>query len=208
MNLNPPMSSTNLESYESIALRWNEHRIELSSAELRILSMLVDGLERESVILDLGCGTGRPVATHLAAAGFRICGVDQSPAMLALAQARLPAHRWIRAEIENFAFEPKFAAAIAWDSLFHIPRAHHAEIFTRLWRALPSGGRFALTAGGSDHPAFTDTMFDRPFFYDSHPPAVTMTLLEQAGFRVEHQEYLDQPSGARDKGRIAVVAGR
>lgn len=206
MNLNLLMSSTNLESYESIALRWNEQRRALSPAEARILSMLVDGLERDSVILDLGCGTGRPVATHLAAAGFQICGVDQSPAMLALAQARLPTHRWIRAEIENYMFGTTFAAAIAWDSLFHIPRAHHGTIFTRLRRALPTGGRFALTAGGSDHPAFTDTMFDRRFFYDSHPPAVTVTLLEQAGFRVEHQEYLNQPDGARDKGRIAVVA--
>lgn len=207
MNLNLLMSSTNLESYESIALRWNEQRSVLSPAEARILSMLVDGLERESVILDLGCGTGRPVATHLAAAGFQICGVDQSPTMLALAQARLPTHQWTRAEIENYAFETKFAAAIAWDSLFHIPRAHHGAIFTRLRRALPTGGRFALTAGGSDHPAFTDTMFDRRFFYDSHPPAVTVTLLEQAGFRVKHLEYLNHPDGARDKGRIAIVAG-
>lgn len=196
----------NLESYESIARQWNAERVQLSPSETRIFSLLVDGLARDSVILDLGCGTGQPVATHFAALGFRILGVDQSPAMLAFAQARLPAHQWVRAEIETFAFDSTVAVAVAWDSLFHIPRARHGEIFARLRRALPRSGRFALTAGGSDHPAFIDTMFDRSFFYDSHPPSVTITLLEQAGFRVEHQEYLNYPDGARDKGRIAVVA--
>jgi cyclopropane fatty-acyl-phospholipid synthase-like methyltransferase len=196
----------NLESYETIALRWDAQRTQLSLAESRILAIAVAGLEPGSLILDLGCGTGRPIATHLAAAGFRILGVDQSPAMLALAQARLPTHRWVRAEIERFAFDPGHDGAVAWDSLFHIPRERHGEIFARLRRSLPTGGRFAFTAGGSDHPAFTDTMLGREFFYDSHPPAVTVTLLEQAGFRVEHHEYLNHPDGARDKGRIAVVA--
>lgn len=196
----------NLESYDAIAHQWDNQRIQLSPAEARILTLLAEGLEPGSVVLDLGCGTGRPIATHFAVSGFRVCGVDQSPAMLALAQTRLPAHEWICAEIERFAFDATFAAAIAWDSLFHIPRAHHGDIFARLRRGLPSGGRFALTAGGSDHPAFFDSMLDHQFFYDSHPPSVTMALLEGAGFLIEHQEYLNLPDGARDKGRIAVVA--
>jgi cyclopropane fatty-acyl-phospholipid synthase-like methyltransferase len=196
----------NLEAYDAIALQWDRQRIQLSPSEARIMTLLVDGLEPDSVVLDLGCGTGRPIATHFAASGFRVCGVDQSPAMLRLARTRLPTHEWIRAEIESFPFTLPFAAAIAWDSLFHIPRAHHGEIFARLCRALPTGGRFALTAGGSDHPAFIDSMLDHRFFYDSHPPEMTVALLERAGFRIEHHEYLNFPDGARDKGRIAVVA--
>lgn len=196
----------NLGSYDAIARQWDKHRIQLSPSEVRLLAMVVEGLGPGSLVLDLGCGTGRPIATHLAAAGLRVCGVDQSSAMLALAQARLPAHQWIRAEIERFAFDTTVAAAIAWDSLFHIPRRHHGDIFARLRRRLPPGGRFALTAGGSDHPAFIDSMWDHRFFYDSHPPSATVALLEGAGFRIEHQEFLNVPDGARDKGRIAVVA--
>lgn len=196
----------NLESYDAIATQWDRHRVQLSTSEARILTRLVDGLEPDSVVLDLGCGTGRPIATHVAALGFRVCGVDQSAAMLDIARTRLPDHEWIRSEIENFPFATPCAAAIAWDSLFHIPRVHHEAIFARLRCALPIGGRFALTAGGSDHPAFIDSMLDHQFFYDSHPPSVTMALLERTGFRIEHHEYLNDPDGARDKGRIAVVA--
>lgn len=42
-------------------------------------------------ILELGCGTGRLIAPLLAA-GFRVTGLDSSPAMLALARDRLGEH--------------------------------------------------------------------------------------------------------------------
>lgn len=196
----------NREAYDAIALRWDEHRVTLSPAEARILALLTSALKPGDVILDLGCGTGRPVAMHFASAGFRVCGIDQSPAMLALAQARLPEHRWVCAAIEEVSLDSAVSAAVAWDSLFHIPRERHASILARVRSALPVGGRIALTAGGSEHPAFTDSMFDQTFFYDSYPPAGMLMLLENAGFRIEHHEFLNHPDGGRDKGRIAVVA--
>ena len=64
-----------------------------------------------------------------------------------------------------------------------------------------------LTVGGSDQAAFTDTMFGREFFYDSHPPQTTMALLGDAGFRIVHSEFLNPPTSGRDKGRFAIVAG-
>jgi cyclopropane fatty-acyl-phospholipid synthase-like methyltransferase len=198
--------ATNRASYDAIADRWDAHRVELSPAEIRVLSWLTSELQPGARILDLGCGTGRPIAAYFANAGFRVHGVDQSPAMLALAQARLPNHEWLCARIEDVELNGAFAAAIAWDSLFHIPRVHHAAIFTRIRGTLPVGGRFALTAGGSEHPAFTDTMFEEPFFYDSHPPASTRTLLVQAGFQIAHEEFLNHPDGGRDKGRITMLA--
>lgn len=196
----------NLESYDAVARLWDEQRVRLSPAEARILPLVTDGLAPGSVLLDLGCGTGQPIATHFAAAGFRIAGVDQSPVMLALARQRLPEHEWHLASIENFPQVTPVAGVIAWDSLFHIPRDRHAEILRRIRTTLPQGGRVALTAGGSEHPAFTDTMLGHRFFYDSHPPQQTARLLDASGFRIVHEEYLNQPDGARDKGRIAFVA--
>ena len=64
-----------------------------------------------------------------------------------------------------------------------------------------------LTAGGSqDQPAFTDTMFDREFFYDSHPPEQLATLLRDLGFEIVLNEFMNLPTSGRDKGRIAIDA--
>jgi hypothetical protein len=73
-------------------------------------------------------------------------------------------------------------------------------------RALIPGGRVMLTAGGSANPAFTDTMFDREFFYDSHAPEALADLLRELGFEIVLNEFMNLPTSGRDKGRIAIVA--
>lgn len=203
----PERSSLNRESYDAIATQWDAVRTRLPDAERRILDLLPDGLAPRARVLDLGCGTGRPIAEHLVARGLAVTGVDQSVGMLDLARTRLPCETWIASRIEDFAPPAEaFAAVIAWDSLFHVPREHHADVFARVRTSLPRGGRFALTVGGAAGPAFTDTMFDRTFFYDSHPPDAATSLLVAAGFAIVHAEFLNLPTTGRDKGRYGIVA--
>lgn len=197
----------NRESYDAIASRWDQVRVQLSAAERRIFELLLEGVSPGSRVLDLGCGTGRPVAEYAVSRQLRVTGVDESVRMLELARQRMPEQDWVLSALEVFVPEGTFAAAIAWDSLFHIPRAAHAGIVQRVRRCLAPGTRFALTVGGSSgHDAFTDTMFERTFFYDSHSPEVAVSLLEQAGFEVVHREYLNLPTSGPDKGRVAIIA--
>jgi cyclopropane fatty-acyl-phospholipid synthase-like methyltransferase len=206
-------SGINRESYDAIVADWDAARARLSAAEARILDIVLADVTKGAPVLDLGCGTGRPIAEHLLACGLAVTGVDQSPRMLALARTRLPDATWVEARIEDLVPRGPFAAAVAWDSLFHVPRAHHAGVFGRVRAALTRGGRFALTVGGSDpsgagcaQPGFTDTMFGQTFFYDSHPPEAATALLVAAGFAIVHAEFLSLPTSGRDKGRYAIVA--
>jgi cyclopropane fatty-acyl-phospholipid synthase-like methyltransferase len=196
----------NREAYDAISARWDDTRIRLSDGEQRLLNLLVHEMQAGARVLDLGCGTGRPVAEFFVAQHLAVTGVDQSPRMLELARRRLPGQRWIEASLEDHVPQPGYAAAVAWDSLFHVPRHHHASIFGRVRAALREGGRFALTVGGSAHPAFFDTMFGQTFYYDSHAPDETQALLRGAGFSIDHAEFLNLPTSGRDKGRFAIVA--
>jgi cyclopropane fatty-acyl-phospholipid synthase-like methyltransferase len=198
----------NRESYDAVAEQWDRARVQLSGAEERLFAMLLEHLRPDDEVLDLGCGTGRPVAERILRDGFRVVGIDQSERMLALARQRFPAATWIAAAIETFVPQRRFAAAVAWDSLFHVPREHHLQIFGRVRDALRRDGCFALTVGGSEHPPFTDTMFGESFFYDSYPPDRAIALLEQSGFSVIDSEFLNLPTGGRDKGRFAILARR
>jgi hypothetical protein len=106
----------------------------------------------------------------------------------------------------------KFAAAVAWDSIFHVERAQHAAVYRTLAGALDVGARLLLSVGGSDAggsgsdesgaEGFTSEMFGQTFFYSGYDPKVARRLLESEGFEIEMWE-VDDPSS---RGHIAVIA--
>jgi len=196
----------NRESYDAIAPCWDAARVAFHGREREYVDALLGGLPVPSSILDLGCGTGRPIAEYVMSRGHRVTGVDQAEALLSLARGRYPNGTWIASSIEAFAPSETFGAIVCWDALFHIDRSEHEALFARFARMLRPGGRLMLTAGGSEHPAFIDTMFGQRFFYDSHPPEKVLALLARAGFEPMISEFMNLPTSGRDKGRHAVVA--
>ncbi|MDE3216110.1 MAG: class I SAM-dependent methyltransferase [Gemmatimonadota bacterium] len=205
----PDNRPLNRDSYAHIAAEWDRARREFVHREAEYLDALLDGAPAGSLVLDAGCGTGRPMADALVKRGFRVVGVDQSPAMLARARARLPHERWVEGALETLELDEEFAAVICWDALFHVERRHHEAVLARLAGMLAPGGRIMLTAGGSDDsPPFTDTMFGEQFFYDSWPPDETLAIMHRTGLEPVIFEYMNRPDGARDRGRIAIVARR
>ena len=205
-------AAINRESYDRIAARWDAARSAFHGREADYLDRLLHGLSGASPVLDLGCGTGRPMAEAVLARGYRVVGVDQSRELLNLAARRFPQAAWIEADIAAPDLPARlphltFGASLAWDSLFHLPRELHEPLVRRIAALLAPGGRLMITAGGSaDQPAFTDTMFDAMFFYDSHAPEETVAMLERAGLRPLLVDVMNAPDGGRDKGRIAVIA--
>lgn len=78
-----------------------------------------------SPVLEIGCGTGR-VLLPLARAGFRVTGIDISPAMLDIAERKLGAAdlaghaRLVRSDARSFQLPEQFAMAfIALNSFMH-----------------------------------------------------------------------------------------
>lgn len=79
--------------------RWS--RLAASGANIHGEADLVEGLLREidgSRVLDAGCGTGR-VALELARRGVQVVGADSDPSMLAAAQQKSTAIRWLPADL-------------------------------------------------------------------------------------------------------------
>ncbi len=198
----------NRDSYNSIARQWDSARVSFVKDERRYLDTLLSGLAPPASVLDVGCGTGRPIAEFILGRGHRITGIDQSEELLAIASERFPEGTWIHAPIEEYVFEGSYDAIVCWDALFHIERAHHQRILTDLHGCLTPHGRLMLTAGGSANPPFTDTMFGHEFFYDSHSPELLGSVMREIGYELLIEEFMDVPTSGRDKGRIAIVAQR
>lgn len=194
----------NRAAYNAVAQRWDDNRREFYGRERAYLDAFLDGLDASVSILDLGCGTGRPMGAYVLARGHRLTGVDQSAAMLRIATTHLPGARLVEAQPETYDIDNRYAGVMCWDTLFHIERRHHEGILRKIHACLDAGGRLMLTLGG--HPPFVDTMFDETFYYDSHPPEVMSDLLDAIGFDVLIGEFMNRPTSGRDKGRYAIVA--
>jgi SAM-dependent methyltransferase len=201
-----PRSAMNRDSYNKIAPKWSSARAGFFGREREYLDVVLGTTAESATVLDLGCGSGRPMAEYVVSRGRHVIGVDQSEALLDLAKASLPGQRWILASIERHEISAGYQCAIIWDSLFHIPRAEHESILGKVVGGLPAGGRLMVTVGGSAHPPFTDVMFGQPFYYDSHTPSETEGILKSLGCRLLLAEFMNMPDGGRDKGRYAIVA--
>ncbi len=186
--------------YDKIADQYHAPPYEFR--QQRYVNLLVHGLPPKASIIDLGCGTGRPVAEYLTGLGFNVVGVDSSTKMLEIAAQVVPEAKLIYSDILELDVEGQFAAAVMWDSLFHIERSLHGAVFRKINQLLPVGGRVLLSAGGLGGEDFTSEMYGERFFYSGHAPEKTQALIEAEGFEVELCE-VDDPSS---RGHIAVIA--
>lgn len=191
-----------MNDYDRVAAAYEAARTDFR--ERRFVDALVAPLGPGLEILDLGCGTGVPIARHLLDAGHRVTGVDSSGEMVRRAGERVPDARLVLADIRRVQFEARsFDAIVAWDSIFHVPRAEQGGIYERCFEWLVPGGRLLLSCGGSEWEG-TATMFGEEFFYSGHEPGETRGILERIGFRIDRWE-VDDPSS---RGHIAAILTR
>jgi len=99
-------------------------------------------------ILDLGCGTGVPVAKFLTNAGFEVFGIDSSEKMIARFRASFPEAQtlWGRIEESDF-FNVLFDAVISWGVMFHLDSTAQRIVIGKIGRALKEGGQLLFTSG-------------------------------------------------------------
>lgn len=196
----------NRDSYNKIAHAWGSARSGFFGREREYIDAVLLAVPKGSTILDVGCGTGRPMAEYVTSQGHHVVGVDQSEEMLEIAWRTFPNETWVLSPMEAYDPQVVYQGALIWDSLFHVRRTEHEPIISKVVSGLPSGGRVMLTVGGSAHPAFTDFMYGQEFYYDSNTPEETEGILLRLGCRMKIAEYMNVPDGGRDKGRYAIVA--
>ena len=96
-----------------------------------------------AVALDAGCGTGFQAAV-LASLGYRTHGLDASAALLAIAERRLPAVRFVHGRLESLPYaDATFAAVVCCGSTLSFVDEPTAVV-NELGRVLRPGGRLLL----------------------------------------------------------------
>jgi SAM-dependent methyltransferase len=136
-----------------------------------------------ATVLDIGCGSGQPIAACLAGRGHRVTGVDSSPAMIALFRASLPGERAEVADMRALGLDGRFGGLIAWDSLFHLPPAGQRLMFP-VFRDHAQPAAPLLFTSGPEAGEAIGTLEGEPLYHASLGPEEYRLLLTQNGFDV------------------------
>jgi len=184
----------------------------------RELIVKLDLQGREN-ILDIGCGDGK-VTAEIAAAAPKgsVLGVDNSGAMIQLAQQKYPAGKFPNlafqmADARNLLVKRKFSIVFS-NAALHWVR-NHKPVLYGIYNSLEPEGRILLQMGGRGNAALVVKVLDamqktarwRPFFkgfdfpYGFHAPDDYTMWLKQAGFHSIRAELI--PKDMTHAGQVA-----
>lgn len=141
-------------------------------------------------VLDLGCGSGEPIARHLIDQGCGVTNVDTSPAMLAMCRRRFPAQIWVEADMRVLALRRRFDAILAWDSYFFLPPNDQCAMFP-IFRAHANSGAPLLFTSGDREGEVTGSYRNEPLYHASLDPDEYESLLGSHGFSVIKRTLFD-----------------
>jgi SAM-dependent methyltransferase len=120
---------------------------EESTAQADTIEQLL-ALDPGSSVLDVPCGEGR-IARQLAGRGYRVTGVDRSPALLDLAKEAATAAgldiNWEQRDMRDLPWDGTFDAVVCWWGSFgYFDEAGNASFLEATARVLKPGGRLIL----------------------------------------------------------------
>lgn len=132
--------------YNRIA-HWFAQNRSTELMEKSYLDQLIGSLPTNGTVLDVGCGTGKPILEYLIGRDVNSIGLDASSVMLDIAKANFPQEAFILQDMRLLNLDRKFDAIIAWHSFFHLPAADQREMFGLFKKHLNLNGILLFTSG-------------------------------------------------------------
>lgn len=149
----------------------------------RFVSALPPTGAQAPTVLDIGCGSGDPIARHLLQRGCALTGIDLSPELIAMARAQHPQANWTVADMRGLDLGRAFSGILAWNSVFHLtPDAQHQMFAVYAKHAAP-GAALMFTSGPSEGERI-GTFEGAPLYHASLSPEAYRAGLSDHGFEV------------------------
>lgn len=165
------------------------------------LTDLLGRIPAGAAVLDIGSGSGVPVARRLTDAGCSVIGVDISDTQVLRAREQVPGATFLRADAadpQQVSFpDCSFDAVVSFYALIHVPLDEQAPLLRRIAAWLRPGGWFVGTMG---HRAWTGTEPEwlgggTPMWWSHADAATNRAWLTDAGLDVVDEEFVPEGSG-------------
>jgi SAM-dependent methyltransferase len=139
------MSVDHSLGWDGIAEQFMRARTDIGVALVR--DWATEHLSRGAAVVDIGCGSGMPIAAALFDEGVQVAGIDASARLIQAFRRRFPDAEAVCEPVQqSLFFGRKFEAAIAIGVIFLLPEEDQRALLMRVQDALIPGGRLLFTA--------------------------------------------------------------
>ncbi|PJJ83438.1 class I SAM-dependent DNA methyltransferase [Mucilaginibacter auburnensis] len=179
--------------YNKIAAWYDQNR----SGELYekpYLDKMLSHMPPAPTVLDLGCGTGKPIIEYFISRDIQIVGVDASSELLNIARTNFPDTDFYEQDMRLLKLNRKFDGIIAWNSFFHLPAADQPAMFGIFEQHLNPGGILMFTSGTEQGEAWGVNGGEN-MYHASLDTAEYEQLLSNHNFDVIHHKVNDPDCG-------------
>ena len=154
------------------------------------VNWLVTQLPANASVLDIGCGTGRPVCSSLADAGHSVLGIDVSGAMIDAAKQNVPNAKFEKADVKTFQLtDGTFDAITVYFSLIaSVTQQEIKDTMTKIHQWLKPGGIFIFATVPISGENLEISWMGRPITVSSMSPEEVLDSMKTVGFEVLKSE--------------------
>jgi SAM-dependent methyltransferase len=171
-----------IDLYDRNAALWDSSRGK-SLFEAGWLNRFLALVPAGGAILDIGCGSGEPIARHVVERGYSVTGIDSSGNLIALCHQRMPDQDWHIADMRSLSLGKSFDGLIAWDSFFHLNADDQRAMFA-VFRAHAGAEAGLMFTSGPAHGEAMGEFGGEPLYHASLSPDEYRALLAAYGFEV------------------------
>jgi SAM-dependent methyltransferase len=188
-----PASASIIDLYERHAASYNVDRgrslFERGWLE-RFRALMAPGAS----VLDIGCGSGEPIARYLIEQEHEVTGVDSAPSLIRICAERFPERTWIVADMRRLDLGVQFGGILAWDSFFHLTAEDQRAMFA-VFRAHAAPGAALMFTSGPAHGEAIGTYCGEPLYHASLDAEEYAALLDAHGFEIVAHAVEDAACG-------------
>lgn len=131
--------------WEAVSDQFMAIRSQVGAALVR--SWAKDRLPRSAAILDIGCGSGVPIAQSLVNDGFSVWGIDASPSLISAYRLNLPDMPAVCEPAQDSSlFDRNFVGVVSIGLIFLLDEGDQRRLLTSVANVLEPGGRFLFSA--------------------------------------------------------------
>lgn len=152
-------------------------------------------LPLSAAVLDIGCGSGEPIARYLIERGCDVTGVDSSSKMIAMCEGHFPHRIWHVADMRTLSLGRTFDGILAWDSFFHLRPDDQCRMFP-IFRKHAAPRAVLMFTSGPSHGEVVGVYQGEPLYHASLDGCEYHSLLDSNGFEVV-KHVVEDPSCGR-----------